>query len=75
MCYEEYKPGEEGFCKKELSCGHVFCAECFKEYYKSLITEQNKSHKLGCPEHGCPCEPTVEEVQRIIEEDVYQKYV
>ena len=30
-------------------CGHTFCRECFAEFYRSLIEDQNRHFDLKCP--------------------------
>ena len=32
-----------------LSCNHMFCTECFVQYYISLIEQQGKHDFLKCP--------------------------
>lgn len=56
------------------ACGHTFCGECFHDYFKSLIEEQNKDHKLKCPQFGCETKPTQDEVKNIISEDCFKKF-
>lgn len=55
-------------------CQHTFCAECFEEYFRSLIEDQLKDHKLQCPEYGCSTKPSQEEVESIISSDCHKKY-
>ena len=52
----------------------MFCDECFKQFYESLILEQNKHNQLTCPEYGCPNKPTEEEVKMIISDTGFKKY-
>jgi hypothetical protein len=42
ICYEEYDSSLPEFQKldvKMLSCGHMFCSECFTEYFRSLVED------------------------------------
>ena len=55
-------------------CKHMFCADCFKEYYRSLIEDQNRHQALKCPQWGCDTKPTEEEIQQIINENCYRKF-
>ena len=55
-------------------CKHTFCKACFKEYYRSLIEDQNKHHDLRCPENKCATKPTEEEVRAIINDDSFRKF-
>ena len=73
ICYGEYT-FEETQVKMLSECGHTFCGECFEEYFRSLIEDQNKDHKLRCPQAGCETKPTPEEVEQIISEDCFKKF-
>lgn len=73
ICYCDYKvdasqgTNDEYSRKMMLSgCGHVFCQDCFKEFYRTLIEDQMKSHDLKCPQYGCDNKPTEEEIRNII---------
>mgnify|MGYP002632019397 CR=1 FL=1 len=55
-------------------CQHSFCKECFEEYFRSLIEEQNKHHLLACPQFGCKTKPEHEEVKAIINTRTFCKY-
>jgi len=45
ICYEDVEKTKVKF----LKCGHIFCTECFSDYFESLIQEQNKHNSLRCP--------------------------
>ena len=56
ICYCDYDTKETPI-KMLKGCGHTFCKECFSEFYRSLIEDQNKDHKLSCPEYDCEVKP------------------
>lgn len=66
ICYMDYdasnKTGTSEQVKMLEKCQHMFCAECFTEYYKSMIEKQNNHHRLKCPEYGCDTIPTDDEI-------------
>ena len=63
MCYEELEiRNAEEQLKKLKECGHTFCRECFTEFLRSMIEDQNKHHLLKCPEVDCNAKPTEEEI-------------
>ena len=81
ICYEDYdlneldSKGEPLYEIKMLDkCNHTFCSECFKETFRTLIEDQNRSHDIRCPQVGCGQKASEEEIARIISEDSYTKY-
>ena len=75
ICYEEYDASSPEFQVKMLnSCEHTFCAECFTEYFRSLVEDQNKHHLLICPEAGCGVKASEEEIKQILQEDCFKKF-
>ena len=65
---------EKDITIKMLSCNHTFCSECFSEFYRTQIEDENKSHNLVCPQYGCTVKPTIEEIKNIISDDCFAKY-
>ena len=49
-------------------CKHIFCGDCFRDFYKSLIMDQMKHDQLKCPEYGCESKPSEEEIRGIIDD-------
>lgn len=59
ICCIEYDLNVDEVEIKMLSgCNHAFCADCFKDTFRSLIEDQMKSDKLECPEYGCKIQPS-----------------
>lgn len=56
-------------------CKHIFCGECFKEFYRTQIEEEYKHHDLKCPEYGCDTKPTEQEVRNIIDSNCFDKFI
>ena len=53
---------------------HVFCFECFRDAFHSLIEQQQRHEDLKCLQHGCESRATSAEVQLICEDRVFKKY-
>ena len=71
ICFDDLA---EADLTKLSGCEHTFCRECFTDFYKSLIEEQNKHEDLKCLQFGCTAKPTEEEIKSIIGEDCFQKF-
>lgn len=73
ICYCDYdlKTDQVKFLEE---CNHTFCAECFQEFFRSMIEDQNKHHQLKCPEYSCETRPTAEDVNSIINGNCFEKY-
>ena len=74
ICYRDHEELTNGSVQLK-ECNHAFCHECFEEYFRSMIEEQNSSHKLKCPSYGCEAMATEEEVKAIVKEATYAKYL
>ncbi|MCQ2821349.1 MAG: hypothetical protein MJ252_29155 [archaeon] len=54
ICYDEKtSENEEEFTS--LSCGHVFCNGCWKEYLEEKSTKFSSLLETKCPQQGCTC--------------------
>ena len=49
-----------------LSCGHEFCADCWKEYLLEKLKAPLGALQVRCPQQNCTC---------IVGEDVYRKFI
>ena len=50
VCYE--KINDEDKTNNSLPCGHLFCSNCWFDYFKTLISEA-KTNKIKCMESKC----------------------
>ena len=79
ICFGDYDAQNPEDKDSELrrleKCKHTFCAECFREFYRTLIEDMYQHDCLRCPQHGCDAKPTLEEVKKIINEDSFNKYI
>ena len=57
-----------------LKCGHVYCAECFEEYFRQKIEIENECDNLKCPQRGCHMKPTADEIKAITTQDCFEKF-
>ncbi|RKP11040.1 hypothetical protein THASP1DRAFT_27213 [Thamnocephalis sphaerospora] len=48
ICFEE----KRGYLCYRLSCGHVYCRDCLRDYFALLITEGSVSN-VRCPDARC----------------------
>ena len=61
ICYEEKNENFE--C---LSCGHMFCGECWKEYLTEKCTDFYTAMTTKCPQSGCT---------NIVYERIFKKFI
>lgn len=54
-------------------CQHRFCHSCFEEFYRFRIEDQFKVMTMKCPQHGCPCLATEDEISQIVSTDCFKK--
>jgi ariadne-1 len=60
-CYEE--KNDTFFA---LSCGHLFCADCWTEYLKEKLKNPLGALTVRCQQGGCTC---------IVPEEIYKKFI
>ncbi|RNA07733.1 E3 ubiquitin- ligase RNF14 [Brachionus plicatilis] len=70
VCFED-KMGKE--CIKFNKCEHVFCNECMRGYFGSLIKDGNV-HKLTCPQEGCESQAIPAQVLSLVGIEMYNRY-
>jgi len=58
----------------ELTCGHFYCFECYREYLKIKITEGN-AERITCPRFNCKYILGQTFVSAIIDGDLYRQYI
>ena len=51
LCFEEMT--EEETLKNSIYCGHVFCSDCYLNYFENKI-KSNSVGKITCMQHKCP---------------------
>lgn len=75
ICTDEFDVNSKDFQVKMLDkCKHAFCGECFEEYFRSLIEDQNRHHDLKCPEYTCQARASEQEIKAIIDGDCFAKF-
>ena len=74
VCYEKINQEDKIF--NILPCGHLFCSDCWFEYFKTLISEA-KTNKIKCMENKCTDYISEEFILKHISKDVdlEQKYI
>ena len=70
ICYEECP--EEEFTT--LACGHCAMTECLRDYFKTMVAN-NLIEKVICPEFICKKPLAKEEIERIMGDQGFKKYV
>ncbi|MDP2436845.1 MAG: E3 ubiquitin protein ligase [archaeon] len=72
ICLETNSP-EEMRCL--LSCGcHHFCRQCMEQHLATLINDAEVS-KITCPAPGCQAVPEEYEINALVSEETYEKYL
>lgn len=71
ICYESYFGN--GFYVFS-NCSHYFCTRCIKEYCKNLI-ENGNIVGLICPDLSCKKQIWEEDIQQLVTEELYGKYI
>ena len=73
VCYEKINPDDKIF--NILPCGHLFCSNCWFDYFKALISEA-KTNKIKCMENKCTDFISEEFILKHISKDSYleEKY-
>ncbi|XP_061472992.1 E3 ubiquitin-protein ligase RNF14 [Rhineura floridana] len=70
ICFSE-KLGSE--CMYFMSCRHVYCKACLKDYFEIQIKD-GQVHSLNCPEPKCPSVATPGQVKELVEEQLFARY-
>jgi len=71
VCMEDIAP-EEVCC---LSCGHLFCSDCWRQYLTISITQEGrKSNLLTCMARGCKVAMEQSMVEKLVDKEVFEKY-
>ena len=62
--------------ENELPCKHIFCSDCYINYFKRKI-EENDVSKMSCMQHGCPQELDDKFIEMHLKEDkeLFEKYL
>ena len=74
VCYEKINQEDKLF--NILPCGHLFCSNCWFDYFKTLISEA-KTNKIKCMESKCTEYISEEFILKHISKDfnLEQKYI
>lgn len=70
VCFED-KIGKD--CIKFHKCDHVFCNECMRGYFESLI-QDGYVYKLSCPQEGCESQAIPSQVLNLVGIEMFNKY-
>ena len=57
-----------------LSCEHMYCRECFSNYFDYMVDDHNNENDFKCPLTDCYYVPNDSEMKWIIEPEKYLKY-
>lgn len=69
----DFVDGKE--CVALVGCGHVGCEECLKAFWESRIEEGRiDDEDLVCMTAGCGMKAGVNELKRVIDKEMFEKY-
>lgn len=57
-----------------LSCGHIFCSDCYL-YYLSEKVKQGDSTHIQCPQEGCKMTVDKATLSIVLNQDMYNRYI
>lgn len=60
-------------CIKFNKCDHVFCNECMKGYFETLISDGNVK-KLSCPQEKCESQAIPAQVLNLVGVELFNRY-
>ncbi|CAF0833456.1 unnamed protein product [Brachionus calyciflorus] len=60
-------------CLKFNKCNHVFCNDCMRGYFESLIFDGNVK-KLNCPQEKCESQALPSQVLSLVGEEIFKRY-
>lgn len=70
VCFCE-RPGS--FCIEFQDCGHVFCVDCMRGYFKVQI-EDGAVRALNCPTEKCESQALPFQVKELVSPELFAKY-
>ena len=74
ICFDEHPPEQ---MRSLLGCasGHVVCAGCMEAHLRALIATAATATRLTCPAPRCEAVAEVYEVESLVDEATYQRYL
>lgn len=71
ICYDDAAKLSESF---NMSCGHLFCKDCFGEYLRNQVSDGPSCVLACCPEIDCKCSVTSDIFRELLDGDSLKQY-